>query len=127
MSLKDKVRQMRDTLGYSQIELAERAGITSATISRIESGKTRQLKSDALSRLAKALNLTTDDLVSNDLGKNKFNPANYDPNLRLLLNAFRHLTPEKRKQLLGYAIYLKNEDQIFSNYIREDLTEYMKG
>lgn len=57
------VRVWRLHRGLTQVEVAERAGISTAYLSRIESG-TRAGTTDVLSKIAAALNLTLDDLVS---------------------------------------------------------------
>lgn len=58
-----RIKSERIKLGYNQKELCDRAGITPATLSRYEKD-TRQPKSSNLSRLARALNVTTDYLTS---------------------------------------------------------------
>ena len=63
MSLGEKVKALREKKGMNQKQLSEASLITQATISRIESGKVNQLKSDALKRLADALGSTVDYLV----------------------------------------------------------------
>ena len=63
MSLGVKIKVLREERGMNQKELAEASSITQATISRIEKGQVKQLKSDALARLAGALQVTTDYLV----------------------------------------------------------------
>jgi transcriptional regulator with XRE-family HTH domain len=127
MSLQEKVRALRENLGYNQIELAQKAGITAATVSRIESGKTKQLKSNALSRLALSLNVSTDDLISNRKSNLKFDPVDHDPKLKPLLALYRKLTPEKRKQLICYTIFLTHEADILNNYKHMDLIDHLKG
>ena len=78
MSFSKKVKDLRMKKNMNQKQLAEKSGITQATISRIESGLVKQLKSDALRKLAEALGvpvdylvdrtdtLTPDDVVSSD-------------------------------------------------------------
>ena len=61
--LANKIFLMREIRGLSQSELAKKSGLSQATISRLESGKMEQLKSDAIIRLAKALDMTTDFLL----------------------------------------------------------------
>ena len=63
MSLGEKVKNLRKKKGMNQKQLAETSDITQATISRIESGKVNQLKSEALKRLAYALGVVMEDLV----------------------------------------------------------------
>ncbi len=57
-----KIKELRGRRGYSQEELAEKSGLTSRTIQRIESGETEP-RGDSMTRLAAALDVTVDDLV----------------------------------------------------------------
>lgn len=50
-----RIRQLREARGISQPELARRVRIAQASLSLIESGKTRSLKASTLMRLAKEL------------------------------------------------------------------------
>jgi transcriptional regulator with XRE-family HTH domain len=49
--------------GLSQLELADKAGVRQATISELESGKTRRLDFDVLERLAAALGVPATRLL----------------------------------------------------------------
>ena len=57
MSIGATVRYVRAERGLSQKELADKAGVTQATISRLESGRIKELKSDTLRLLADTLNV----------------------------------------------------------------------
>ena len=61
--LSARVAVMRVMNNMSQLELAKKSRLSQATISRLESGNIGQLKSDAIIRLAKALEITTDFLL----------------------------------------------------------------
>ena len=50
-----RVKELREGRGWTQTELAERAGITRVTLSRIENGHTKGIDFDTLDKLAKAL------------------------------------------------------------------------
>jgi len=63
MALGDKVKELRQKLGWKQVTLAQRSDIPQATISRIESGKVTQPKMGQLYKLAEALGTTIDYLV----------------------------------------------------------------
>lgn len=62
-TLGDRIKKLRVIRSWNQADLAIASKITQATISRLESGKTKQLKSDGLKRLAKSLCTSTDYLV----------------------------------------------------------------
>ena len=59
----ENVQRRRSALGLSQRALAEKASTTAAAVSHIERGQ-RQPSADLLSRLAAALESSTDDLFS---------------------------------------------------------------
>ena len=50
-----RIRETREARGWTQEELAERAGVTQGTISRIETGKVASLDLAVFEKLAKAL------------------------------------------------------------------------
>lgn len=61
-----KITHIRKALGWNQAKLAQIAGITQATISRIESGKVSNPRIVILIKLAKALGTSIDYLVGMD-------------------------------------------------------------
>ena len=54
-ALRIRIREFRDTLGWTQAELAERAGIRRATVNRIENAHVKAIDLDVLDKLARAL------------------------------------------------------------------------
>jgi XRE family transcriptional regulator, master regulator for biofilm formation len=63
MRLGEKVQRLRKERGMTQSELAERAGVSQAIISRLENKVRTNVNADVLKGLAKALGCTTDYLV----------------------------------------------------------------
>lgn len=61
-----RVLERRLALGLAQWEVADRAGIRQGMISNLEVGRTTQPWAKTLSRLAKALETTTDYLLGMD-------------------------------------------------------------
>jgi repressor LexA len=57
-----EIKELRETAGLTQAELAVRSGLTRAHISRIEIGYIQDPKEDVLQKLAAALDLTLADL-----------------------------------------------------------------
>lgn len=68
MTIGKKILYLREVAGMKQKELADKAGITEATLSRYENDL-RQPKSDILSKIASALDTTTDYLLGNETKK----------------------------------------------------------
>lgn len=62
-SIGELIGDLRRNKGWSQKELAKRAGVSESTLSRIESGITKQVDATALGKIAKALNTSTDYLL----------------------------------------------------------------
>ena len=52
-----RLRELRDARGWTQDELAEKAGVTRATVSRIEGGKVASLDLEVFEKLADALDV----------------------------------------------------------------------
>lgn len=58
MSFTNKLREYRRKRKMTQAELAEKSGVSRATIAGIESGAITNVKSDTLLKLSSALNYT---------------------------------------------------------------------
>ena len=63
MQLGEKIRQRRVQLGLSQHELAQRTGIPQSRISELESGTRSQMSLKNLRNMARALQISADDLL----------------------------------------------------------------
>ncbi len=63
MRLGDRLKVLRHQRGWSQHELARRARVRQATIADLESGISRETRTDVARRLARALGVTVDYLV----------------------------------------------------------------
>ncbi len=59
-----RLRALRHNRGLTQVELAERVGITQAYIARLETGAKKNPSLLLLDRLAKALKVTVGELVT---------------------------------------------------------------
>ena len=57
------IRELRQKLGWSQSELARRAGIKQGVLSYIENGRTKHPRSDTLAAIASALGVTVERLL----------------------------------------------------------------
>jgi HTH-type transcriptional regulator/antitoxin HipB len=58
-----RLRPLRERKGWSQAELARRAGVNQGTISRIEAGHTKGVDLATLDRLARALGVSPRSLL----------------------------------------------------------------
>jgi transcriptional regulator with XRE-family HTH domain len=115
MSLAEKVRVKREELRLTQQELAKKAGLTQATISRIEHGEVRQIRSDAAAALAKALNVTADFLLGKQERMEFEDSLVADPTAQVLFRGYENLSPERKRALLEYVDHMvkmqKSEDK----------------
>ncbi len=69
--LGERIFRLRDERGWSQTELARRAGVSRTTLSHLEAGVTRSPSSPTLRRLARALDVTVYGLVGGELTTKK--------------------------------------------------------
>ena len=111
MTLGDKVKELREKKGMNQKELSEASDITQATISRLEHGKVKQLKSEALKRLAGALGSTVDYLVdkTNFLTPNDF--IGSDDKAKYIFRGYERLSSDGRKQLIHFVQFLEEKEK----------------
>lgn len=64
MKLSERLKQLREQKEWTQEELGKASGVSSRMIQRYESGKSRP-RLDAAEKIAKALNVSTDELLGN--------------------------------------------------------------
>lgn len=70
MELKERIKMFMIERRYTQKELVEKAGITEASMSKYLSGE-RTPRIDVVVNLANALEITTDELLGNDINEKK--------------------------------------------------------
>jgi transcriptional regulator with XRE-family HTH domain len=58
-----RLRELREAAGLSQVALAERAGVRQATVSDLETGKSKGIDFATLEALADALGTTAEQLL----------------------------------------------------------------
>ena len=98
-----RIKQLRKARGWSAEQLAERTGISPATIYRYENGTTEEPKSSMLRRIAEALNVDVwqiiqfDNISMDDLSSNAEKSVYQtreeladDPDRKALLNLARY-------------------------------------
>lgn len=57
-----RIREIRESIGMSQVELCEKSGITRATIWKLETGDNEVTTSKTLLKIADALGVTVGEL-----------------------------------------------------------------
>jgi len=96
-SIGSRLSQIRKEKGYTQIELAKKTGLTQALISSYERGRLR-LSAETVIRFAKALGVSTDDILGFTKGSNDTERVS----LRLIrrLGRIESLPTSKQKTIL---------------------------
>ena len=62
--LREVIRQRRKDRGWTQEELATKAGLQRITINKLENGKTKVLQLEVLQAVAEALETTASELLA---------------------------------------------------------------
>jgi len=63
-NISKNLKKMRETKGISQEKLARLADVANNTIIKIEGGKNQNPTLDTLNKIAKALEISVDDLIN---------------------------------------------------------------
>ena len=94
----ERLARLRKERGWTQVELAERVGITQTLLSDYERGKLR-LNADLIVRFVNALETTTDELLQ---PKGARSPLRRKPSRRVLrrMERIEKLPPHQQNHLL---------------------------
>lgn len=124
MNVKDIIREKRIELGMTMKEVADKAGVSEATISRWESGEIANMRRGAIFSLAKTLNISPNEIMGwkdtpliaaeeiAPYGK-KVTEADLNKMLTsggVLMFGDKKLTEEQKKVLLSVAAAMVKED-----------------
>ena len=63
MAFKERIKEMRVKAGLTQVQLAEKAGVTARTIQNYELGNRKPSNMEVIQKIADALNTTTEYLL----------------------------------------------------------------
>lgn len=61
-----KIKLIRERLGMSQVQLSERSGVSRTTIWALENGNESVTTTRTLKKLADAMNVAMEDLITDD-------------------------------------------------------------
>lgn len=124
MNVKDIIREKRIELGMTMKEVADKVGVSEATISRWESGEIANMRRGAIFSLAKTLNISPNEIMGwkdtpliaaeeiAPYGK-KVTEADLNKMLTsggVLMFGDKKLTEEQKKVLLSVAVAMVKED-----------------
>lgn len=62
-TVNERIGDLRTSKGFQQKELAEMIGVSASQLSRIENGETTNINAETITKLAKALNVSTDYIL----------------------------------------------------------------
>ncbi|RLC93397.1 MAG: hypothetical protein DRI39_01700 [Chloroflexi bacterium] len=103
--LGDRILDLMRSLGLSQADLARKARLPAATVSRILSGQRSNPRLDTLRRIAEALNVPVDYLCNNGRQSDEI----LDPEIELFFSGEWHLLPEDEKDWVRRIIRMVRE------------------
>ena len=104
MTLGKRIKDIRMRLGLNQTELAKRAGVTQATLSRYEDNLVPYPRMQVLLRIAAALDASPEYLIN---GKGSQHLASESGQINDLVNICKDLSPEAVSMLVAAAKALK--------------------
>lgn len=97
------ISNRRKELGLTMKALAEKVGVSEATVSRWESGNIASLKQTKIALLSKALNISPAELVASDTDSSYYHDPETaelaerlknQPGMRMLFDAAKDVSPE---------------------------------
>ena len=101
MGIKKQVEYYMNIEGINANELANRIGVTSSTIYSMLKRDSSRIDIDLLIKIARALNITTDELLGTY-------PVQKPNTLAAHLEG-EDLTPEELEEITNYAAYIKSK------------------
>jgi len=101
----EKIKQLMETMGLTQAELARKTDLPAATISRIASGQRSNPRLETLQRIAGALRVPVDYLCNRGA---QFDDG-LDPEIELFFSAEWHCLPEDEKDWVRRTIRMVRE------------------
>ena len=106
MALGDKIRQLRESKGYTLLTLANMIGVKEATIQRYESGNIKNPGQEKLVALANALDVDVNELLDY---KDTKSPRKWrlDEDEEELIMIFRRLGRRERHEMMAKAYELE--------------------
>lgn len=111
MALSDRIRALREEKGWTQNHLAEVAEVPQPTIWRLERGLIRNPKMQLLTKLARALEVTVDELAGGTRQASLFDqvpPGNLAH--QAVFRGYETLSPGRRQQLLDFLKFLEQQE-----------------
>ncbi len=113
-----RIRELRNSHNMTIKELSEKSGVGQSTISEIETGVAKNPKSETLSKLASALNVTVDGLLA-EKWDDEYNPNGELAKQVKFIESLKLNNPEEAlKFILAQPAFMA-----YGGYDLNDLTE----
>lgn len=104
MAFCDRLRALREERGLTLLQLAQRIGVSEATIQRYESGEIANPRRDKVAALAKAFGVSESFLMG-------FDEEALDDDILLLARNMQQLPPARRRKAIRLVrLILEDED-----------------
>lgn len=100
MEFNERIRMLLEEQHLSQKDLAQKAGITEASMSKYLSGE-RTPRIDVVVNLANALGVTADELIGNEIENDKMNLARMKT---VLARGLEDLSKEEKNELIKFLL-----------------------
>lgn len=109
-NLSIRIRELRERNGLNIKELSDLSGVTQATISRIESGKVKELRWDSLKKLANSLAVSVDYLTGREPQIDLRYLALFDKKIHELLRVYADLSVNSQELVRDFAVFLQQRE-----------------
>lgn len=111
-----RIREIRQDSEMSQMNLAEKAGLSVSYVSMVENGR-RKASLDALLRIANILGVTVDELLN---GNQFYNPSEYQTDMDLLLEDCSHYEKRIIYEMVKAVKTILRDNYELSNGLQEN-------
>ncbi|WP_352420773.1 helix-turn-helix transcriptional regulator [Proteiniborus sp.] len=116
--LGERIKELREGYKMTIKDLSDKSGVGQSTISEIETGKAKNPKSETLSKLASALNVTVDSLLA-EKWDDQYNPNGELAKQVKFIESLKLDTPEEAlKFILGQPTFMA-----YGGYSLNELSE----
>ena len=116
MGLSETIKRRRSELGLTLKDVADRLGVTEATVQRYESGNIKPLRHGRISKLSEILEVTPAELLGYEQQQKEKPATNEDDGLnfneqdRSVMERFKNLSYENKLKMMGYLDSLSDQD-----------------
>lgn len=115
MRIGERIAALREARGWTQTELASRAGVTASAINQIESGLTKRPSIETLFPIADALNVNARELAGID--------TDVDDLGQVIAQVLRELPSDRQIEIASYTKY--QAGQVTKLLASDSFTRYM--